>query len=151
MAASNDFMQYKNVVSRACLIPADRFVGATNAFFADIAEAGLTISSLPFLIVLPQENGELYVKYHISVEEESPDLPEGLAFDSYFGIDDMASVTFCGDIAENSETVVKELYGHLDRSGFMACTPLYAVLHNDGGFQYVSYKIGYCPKNLFEW
>jgi hypothetical protein len=151
MVNRNDFIHHKNVVSQSYLVPANRFADVMNTFFRDISEANLSIRGLPFFIMLPQDENKLYLKCYVPVEENDPILPEGMEFDSYFGIDKMASITVCGDVDQNSETAFKELYDYLEESELTATTPVYSVLHSDKGFKYVSYKLGYCPNDIFNW
>jgi hypothetical protein len=143
-------MQYKNVVSMSYLIPPDKLPESIYAFLKDITDAELAVTTLPFSVMLPQENGEIYIKYHVSVEENNPKIPDGMRFDSYFGIDDMASITVCDDIVQNSEEEISELYDYLASADLTAITPAYSVPRDDDGFKYVSYKVGYCPNVIFE-
>jgi len=145
-------MQYKNVLSKSYAIPQDKQELAIRDFLeAVISIQRLELSSLPFFAIEGEKDGALRIKYYISIENNDPGiLPQGLHFDSYFGIAPMAGLMLSGDFNAQSGAAFEELHKALDENGLTAITPVFVILGGDSPFQYATFKVGYADKRFFE-
>ena len=151
MVELNDFMQYKNVLSKRYLLPKDKQGLAAKDFMESVLGVSEELLTLPFFMVEPANDDNIFVTYYISIEQNDPGiLPKGLHFDSYFGIDPMASIVLSGDFAAKSEEAYQDIYKALDAHGFRAVTPVFTTIGGDSSFSYATLKIGYADKRFFE-
>jgi hypothetical protein len=144
-----DFMQYKNVLSKSCLIPKDKMGLAAKDFLETVGAMGVTMHSLPFFSLENIQGGAIKLRYHISVEDNNPTLPKGMRFDSYFGIDEMASVCVTGDYETRTQGIYENLLRFIDENGMLGITPLFVVVRGDETTQCAVLKVGYADKRFF--
>jgi len=143
MCNLHDFMHYSNVVSKSYLVPKDRSELAIQDFLAETFGLGLKCVSLPFLTIDILENDMLRICIYISIEADSPELPADMHFDSYFAVDDMASICVTGDVQKNMSGAYVKLYDFLKKESKRAITPAFHVMGGDRSLQYMIVKIGY--------
>ncbi|MDR3364455.1 MAG: DUF5085 family protein [Clostridiales Family XIII bacterium] len=144
MAEINDFMQYKNVLWKSYRIPKDKQELAINDFLKDVISMNVEMKTLPFFAIESQQGDEIKIKYYISIENNDPGtLPQGIHFDSYFGVDPTAATVLAGDFPSQSEQAYETLYGELTKSGLSPVTPVFVILGGDSAFQYAVLKVGY--------
>jgi Domain of unknown function (DUF5085) len=143
MCNLHDFMHYSNVVSKSYLVPKDRSELAIQDFLAETFGLGLKCVSLPFLTIDILEKDMLRICIYISIEADSPELPADMHFDSYFAVDDMASICVTGDVQNNMSGAYVKLYDFLENESKRAITPAFHVMGGDQSLQYTIVKVGY--------
>jgi hypothetical protein len=137
-------MRYANVISKAYQIPAEKLDLAITDFLEQIAFLEPKINSLPFFSIQELSNGWLAVRLYMSIQSNMDNLPEGLHFDSYFYIDQMASSTFCGDSLEaQSAESYDKLLMFLENQDLIPTTPVFSILSGEDNFFYTILKVGF--------
>jgi len=143
MCNLHDFMHYSNVVSKSYQVPKDRSELAIQDFLAETFGLGLKCVSLPFLTIDILENDMLRICIYISIEADSPELPADMHYDSYFAVDDMASICVTGDVQKNMSGAYVKLYDFLKKESRQAITPAFHIMGGDQSLQYTIVKVGY--------
>jgi ubiquinone/menaquinone biosynthesis C-methylase UbiE len=151
MVELNDFMQYKNVLSKSYRIPKDKQELAIRDFLEAVIAMGGEMATSPFFAIEGSKDEEIIVKYYVSIENNNPGtLIRGLHFDTYFGVEPMAAAVLAGDIAVQSEKAYEMLYETLEKNGLVATSPVFVHPSGDNDFQYATLKVGYADKRFFE-
>lgn len=138
-----DCIHRKNVVSKSYAAPEAQMQKTIEDFITAIAAAELENTSLPFFIMEPLENNWIKLKIHISVEHCYPKLPMDLHFDSYFSIDNMASLCVSKEPEKHMSEAYEQLFNYLHENSLQAITPVFQVLGGDKNIQYTFLKVGY--------
>ena len=87
------------------------------------------------------------LKLYLSLLSTPKQLPPGLHFDSYFQVEDMASLAVCGDgLDVKVEQGYQELERFLDEQGLAPATPVFHILRADDTLSYTILKVGYRQK-----
>jgi len=147
MCTLNDFMRYAHVFSKTYQIPKDKIDLALKDFFEQVMSVSARIASLPFFTMheLPEE--WVLIKIHISMKNPPTHIPEGLHYDSYFYIDQMASLAICNDdIQKQSAESYDKLLMFLEQNNLAACTPIFCIMSGDDTLKYTFFKVGYTEK-----
>ena len=143
MCNIHDFMHYSNVVSKSYLVPKDQSDLAIQDFLAETFGLGLKCVSLPFLTIDILEKDMLRICIYASINEDSPVLPADMHFDSYFAVENMASICVTGDVQNNMSDAYVKLYDFLKEESRQAITPAFHIMGGDQSLQYVIVKVGY--------
>lgn len=139
-----DSIHRKNVVSKTFVCPEDKVGEALSDFLQEILDIGQTPAGLPFFIMNSDpESGWLKIQFYISIEHSNPQLPEGLHFDSYLSIDNMAALCIARDPEKNMPEAYDTLFDYLKKNSLIPITPVFQVLGGDKDTQYTLLKVGY--------
>jgi hypothetical protein len=148
MIKLGDYMHYKNVLSKSYFIPQSELLNTINNFVDEIAEIGYTFVHKPFFSVQIVDDDFGLTKCFASVEEDNPNVHEGMHFDSYFGIDDMATVMLSKNNINDYTSVVSRMSSRLDESGLILITPTFFIFGEEA--TYMTIKVGYTLKAIKE-
>jgi hypothetical protein len=151
MCNLNDYMRCANVISKTYLLPKDKLELAYRDFFQAVDKTGAKMASLPFFISAPAEGDTVSIRLYLPMLSTPKQLPPGLHFDSYFLIEDMASLAVCGEgIDAKVEQGYQRLEGFLDEQGLAPATPVFHILRADDSLTYTILKVGYRQKQDVE-
>ena len=151
MCNLNDRMSYANVVSKTYQIPKSRIELVFEDFYTEVLALNSKIFSLPFFTVAELPDDWLLIKMHTAMSAPVAAMPKGLHFDSYFHIDQMASLAVCGEgIDKKTEEAHDKLLSCLEESALIATTPVFYVMSGDTTLQYTIVKVGYCDPEVLD-
>ena len=139
-----DSIHRKNVVSKSFVCPQEKVGEALTAFLTEIINAQYTPAGLPFFILdSDPENDWIKIQFFISIEHTDPQLPDGLHFDSYFSMDNMAALCVARNPEKNMPEAYKRLFGYLKAHSYTPVTPVFQVLGGSQDLPYTILKVGY--------
>jgi hypothetical protein len=143
MPELNDSMCFANVLSKAYVLPQQKASLAIQDFMQSLAALGQANSSLPFFSAVLAEDGWMRLRMHIALKAPASTVPDGLRFDSYFYLTDMASLVVCGDLEDKMAGAFDELGAFLGQRGLRPVTPPFVILAGDETLSYATVKVGY--------
>lgn len=140
-----DQLQASNVISKTYTFHYKQWDTYLSEFLKEISSMGVTIKGPLFYSINNVPKDEIVkVEFFMPVEEYLPSLDSDMVYRSYFGFDNMVSITdFSHD---ETETITEEIYARLlyyiNTNQLQQITPIFHVLSGDEEFTYTIVKIG---------
>jgi hypothetical protein len=143
----DDNIHKKNVISKTYVVPQKNIPEAIKDFMGRIVELNNTPAGLPFFIMQIMDNNLIKIRLYLSIEQDTPNLPKGMQFDSYFCVEPMAALCVSRDPDKNMSEAYVVLYNFLQENKLKATTPIFQILGGDSRMQYTFLKVGYSTLN----
>ncbi|MBO5523263.1 MAG: DUF5085 family protein [Roseburia sp.] len=94
-----------------------------------------TVNNVPF-------DEQMKVTFFLLVKEEVRPAGE-LKFHSYYSVEQMMSMRILSDFEANTQAAYSAIFQFMQASNIQQLTPPYHIIHQEGGQQFVTIKLGY--------
>lgn len=151
MINPEDYIRYRNVISRKYQFYYKEMEKVLQEFVEDIVKVGATIKGPLFYSIHNVPHDEvLYAEIFMPVEEDRVKVMDDMQFHSYYSIEDMISICVFGDFATKTEFAYRMLIDYIEEHKLAQTTPIYHVVSGDESFSYMLIKTGVIEQEVLE-